>query len=119
MAVFLFTAVSIDHLAEKGWNTTWWYSIIFCVFNTSLVPFFQIVWMVCLLCFSFVQALPHKSTQKNDEDGKYHLNMHIDHFGPYAVNKQVVRDLLDASINFPGRCRKKSIVESSTMKVYI
>ena len=44
-----------------------------------------------------------------DKDGKYHLNMHLDHFGPYAVNKQVVCDLrdrilhsLDASINFPG-----------------
>lgn len=60
-----------------------------------------------------------------NQSKKYKLKMKIDLFTPYAVDKQLFRDLLDGvlhslddSINFPGRVKKNSLVESSTPDIF-
>ena len=75
---------------------------------------------------TYIKVLELIAKQMNIGDSdKYFINLHVDEFTPYAVDKQTCRDLLDGvlhsldvTMNFPDRVKRNSLVEVSTADIF-
>ena len=67
----------------------------------------------------------YKVTPPDSDNEVIHLNLHLDQFTPYAVDKRTCRELLDGVLHsldvtmvFPDRVRRNALVEVSTADIF-